>query len=430
VRADRSAVNAWVRETSVGSSSKRNILISNAFADDNRGGAAITIAAIDAILSAFPDARVAAITVGSGTPDRSHRFTRARYPDVDLLLPLVEVPHGPLGGLRAVLRSIRFLFVPPGRSASLAIRRLLEADLVVSKGGYVFVDRQGLRGLLALWLTAFPVILASQYGIPTAIHATTIGPFSHRMSRALNRWILRRATLVLPRDRRSYAEALSLGLDPWRVHEVPDSVFGVTPPARSQRESVAKKLGFEGVRFGSVTVLRGSGSSDVHQRFLANLGRVVQGVLDRGIVDRIAVVVQVDGETSDADISRSFVESVADPRVRLICEDLPPEELIAFYGAGSFTIGCRLHSAIFSLVGGTPAFAFAVSGAKTYGIFESLGLHEFVVPYPQFDGQALGRAIEEVVGAGEAARRAIREVVATAHVAASHIPGLLRPLIG
>jgi colanic acid/amylovoran biosynthesis protein len=429
-RSTRSLMNASVSETSVDHSSERNILISNAFADDNRGGAAITGAAIEAVLSAFPDARVAAITVGSGTPDQSHRFTRARYPDVDILPPLVEVPDGPLGGLRAILRSIRFLLVAPGRSASPAIRRLLEADLVVSKGGYVFVDRQGLRGLLSLWLTAFPVILASQHGIPTAIHATTIGPFGHRSSRALNRWILRRATLVLPRDRRSYAEALSLGLNPRRVREVPDSVFGQTPPARSLCESAAEKLGFQGVRFGTVTVLRGSRSSEAHQQFLTNLASVVRGVLDRGIVDRIAVVVQVDGETSDADTSRSFVDSVADPRVRLVCEDLPPEDLIAFYGAGSFTVGCRLHSAIFSLVGGTPAFAIAVGGAKTYGVFESLGLQGFVVPYPYFDGQALGSMIEEVVGAGEASRRAIREVVATARVAASYIPDLLRPLIG
>jgi colanic acid/amylovoran biosynthesis protein len=419
-----------VPQTSANTTSRRNIVISNVFADDNRGGAAITGAAIDAVLGAFPEARVAAITVAPGMSDRTHRFTRARYPDVDFLTPSIEVPKGALGGLRALMRSVRFLLVRPGPSASPTIHRLLGADLVVSKGGHVFVDRQGIRGLLSLWFTAFPVILAARYGIPTAIHATTIGPFRHKSSRALNRWILRRATLVLPRDGRSHTEALLLGLDPQRVSQVPDSVFSVTPPARKHRESVARKLGFHGVRFGIITVRRGPGSSEVHKQFLANLTRVARSVLDRDIVDRIAVVVQVDGETSDADISRSFVESVADPRVSLVCEDLSPEEMIAFYGAGLFTVGCRLHSAIFSLVGGTPAFSVAVIGAKMHGVFESLGLQEFVVPYPQFDDQALENAIEQVVHKGEASRRAIREAVATARVAAGRIPDLLRSVSG
>jgi polysaccharide pyruvyl transferase WcaK-like protein len=410
---------------------KRRVVIAAGFADDNRGIAALTHAAIEDLRQAFPECRISMIAVENGRQD-AHPFsyTMARHPDIEVLPPLVGIPTGPLGGLRAFFRSLLFLLKRPGK-ASPAIERTLGADLVVCRGGYhSFKDRPGLGGVVSMWLTTFPIILGNRFGIPTVILPSAIGPFRHWPSRLLSGWILGRAALVLVRDQRSYREVLSLGVHPARVVQVPDGVFAHRAPSAAECETVAARLGFGGARFAAMTVRYGSGTPDQVRVFLDNLRAVVRLLLDRGTVDQVAIVVQVDGRfASDAEDSSEFARLVNDPRVRLVTGNLSPDDLVAFYGAAVITIACRLHSSIFSLVAGTPAFCFSMAGTKTEGVFEGLGLADFVVPCPRFDPRVLANAVEKAVNAGESLRGKIRQSITAARAQAERTAGLIRSVI-
>jgi len=394
----------------------RRVVICNVYPDDNRGSSALTAAAIDAARAAFPGCSISLVTVGSGQTEQLYRHTRVRYPDVELLRPPIAVRSGPLDGLAAAARSLRLLLMRPGPTTALTISRILDADLVVSRGGFLFVDHGSVRRLLSLWLTAFPLVLASRFGIPTVVYAATVGPFTHPSWRILVRWILRRLTLVLVRGPRSYQEAISLGLEPARVSEMPDGVFGATPPGAGAGASVAKRFGLLGHRFGAVTIPHGQSPVDQDGTFSQRLAALIRELLGSGVLERMAVVVQVDGSlVSDAGASLELARLVDDDRLTVIRQDLRPEDLIALYGTASLVIGGRLHSAIFSLVAGTPAFAFAMNGTKSADVFESLGLGRFVIPAPTFDPQAVLAATMEVVARGDSMRSEIRRVTSEAH---------------
>jgi colanic acid/amylovoran biosynthesis protein len=401
------------------------------YADDNRGGAALTSVAVDTVRRAFPGSRVSLITlVADAELEQTHRHTTREHPDVELLPAAIPVPSGPLGGLRALLRSGLLLAGLDGRTPTPGTIRVREADVVIGKGGQAFSVRS-LRGLLGFWLTLFPITLASRLGIPTVLYGVTIGPYRRwQPSRALAGLVLRRVSLVMARDARSESEALRLGVPRERVVQVPDTVFALPAPPAELEAEVRARVGLDGVRFGAVTIA--TPLEEDHELFDC-LGHALERLLERGVVERIAVVLQTDGPTtSDARASEAFVRRLGSPRVMLVRDDLSHRELCALYGSAAFTLACRIHSAILSLIAGTPAFPVSRhTTVKADDIFATLGLQRFVVrvegPPEALVATAdrLAESIQETVERGESGREEIREAVtrtrAETEVAVAHL---------
>lgn len=405
---------------------QRTVIVSNIFEDVNRGGAAITAQAIGAVREAYPSCLIAAIRVRDGKAEGSHRHTTKRFPEVELLPPPFVASGRPLGGLAAASRSLLALAVPRYGRTNVVLERLRRAELVVSRGGYIFFQRRGFRDLMSLWLTTFPLMFAARCGIPTVVHAGSVGPFDSRSSRILCGYILRRASLVLPRDAMSFDCCRRLGIRPDRLEQVPDSVFAVDPPSKHVVEEVASRLGITDGSFAALTIQRGPGTEEMEERFLRNLEGLARRLLDDGVVKRLVLAVQVDG---DLPATEEFAERLADPRVSIMRDDLSVEDMIAFYASVSCTIGTRLHSNIFSLLSGTPAFPISISGVKSDGVFRSIGLGSWVLPYPNFSSEDASKLIERVLVSKGAGRDRVTQAVAPAREAASRIPDLIRERI-
>lgn len=382
-----------------------SVVVCNVFGDDNRGGAAITAATVDAVRRAFPAARITLLAVDK--PDdvlrRSHRHTLTAFQDVDVLPASGSRFTGPLAGLRTAVRTLHWLLRPGAAGVPPSLRRVRDADLVVSKGGYVFVDRQGLRSLLSLWVTTFPLTYARRVGVPTVAFATSIGPFHSASSRWLNRFLLRRIDLVLPRDARAYASARALGVPQVRLELVPDSAFALAPPTPEAVER-ARRRHADGARYAAVTV-RLDGPDDP---LLEALSSAVRALLQSGAVTCVLVVDQVSG---DAVHSARLVQNTADPRVRHVADDLAPAGLVELYGGAEIVIASRLHSAIFSLVAGTPTLAVSIDGTKTEGVFESLGLGQNVLSRDSATGERLTALVDLLLKGGADQRAAVQQAV-------------------
>lgn len=407
------------------------VVISNVYADDNRGGAAITSAAIDIVQRTFPGCTVTLVAVGddAGRIPETHRHTLRDHPDVEIVSAAVPALRGPLPAARAAGRALWWL-VAPRRASTPAIRAVREADLVLGKGGQAFRVRSGMSGALALWLAMFPLLYAKRLGIPAAVYGVTVGPFEkHGGSRILTGWILRRLDLVFVRDALSYREAGKLGVKRHRRVAVPDSVLAMEPPSMDAVASIRTRLGLTGASFGAVTVNR-PGPRDSAPLY-GYLEAVLRPLLDDGLVDRVLVVVQTDGSVkSDRGSSQAFVDHMDDPRVTLLHEDLSARDLCALYSAASFTVGGRIHSAILSLVGGTPAYPLLRErGRKADSIFRSVGLEDDVVRLDR-PAEHYAARIAEAVAAGEQRRATVRATVASARDTTwREVPMRLRGLI-
>ncbi len=211
-------------------------MISNVYGDDNRGGSALTQAAIQAVRAAVPGSRITLVAVNGAGSDlaQTHRHTLAANPDVQVVPALVSV-GGRDDGLLAVGLSLVVLALPKVLLRRVpAVAVVARADLVVGKGGQLFRTR-GRRAQLGLWLAMFPLLVAARLGKPTVVYGQAFGPFAGGSGERLSAWLLRRVDLVLLRDDRSVQLAAAPRADGPTGGQVPDTVLVSRPSDRRRR---------------------------------------------------------------------------------------------------------------------------------------------------------------------------------------------------
>ena len=189
------------------------------------------------------------------------------------------------------------------------------------------------------------------------------------------------------------------------------------------RDTVLDRVGLRGRRYAAVTVLEGP-RDDV---FLPALEEVLRLLLNEGTVDKVAVVVQ---STQDLEVTRTFHAHLNDERATLVDEDLSPEELMAIYAGARCVIARRMHSAIFSLVTGTPTFAVVFYGKKVQGVMRSLGLEHYLVDYPVLDVPALTQRIRDALADEVTVRKQNLSAVSGAAQKLEKLPRALAVLAG
>lgn len=357
------------------------VLITNVYGDDNKGGAAITWATIEAVRRAFPGSTQSLLTIStSGELNQSHRHTRACYPDVPMHPPLVTEGRSRLEDAskfaRAGLIHRGFGCVP----------QVDDADLVVGKGGQLFRQRRNRGGVHGLRSAALPLMRASRRGIPAALYSVSLGPFvKGSPSARLVAQILQGLDLVAVRDARSAEEAAFLGVDPSKLELAPDSVFGWPAHTETRDGTPASS---ESSRVGVLT----AGKRPFDEHLIGALKLAINEAFRSGIVDRVSVVVQT---TTDIENARRLVSALDDRRVTVDGADRGPQELMDLYARAQFVVGGRVHSNIFALLGGTPAFPLEPPTlSKARDIFNMLGLGHHVV---RTDDPSAGSTLTELI---------------------------------
>ncbi|MGH9196055.1 MAG: polysaccharide pyruvyl transferase family protein, partial [Acidimicrobiia bacterium] len=268
------------------------IHLGNVFSDMNRGGAAITIATGRAA------ERIGRLTSGTLIPDgrsteQSHPFTTQEFPALDLQATGLVPKHGPARGARAWLRSMMCLLWPSGPVTPRGLTAIRLADVVISKGGYVFVDRASLRSLLSFWQTAFPLIFAARTGATVVTGPTSIGPFAHPIARWVNGIILRSLDLVVARDALSFDEAVRLGVHSDRLALLPDIAFSLAPPTIRDTRLAQEKLKLPALaRYACFVLRHDSGTSDPDGILKAQI-HAARTLVHEDLVDYIVVARQV-----------------------------------------------------------------------------------------------------------------------------------------
>lgn len=357
------------------------IVISNVYSDDNRGGAALTSAAIETARHVLPSAALDLITLidDAGELPKTHRHTLRDHPEVTLRPALIS-RAGRGGSAGALLLSLLLLAIPRAVSRRHPAGALVAgSDLVMTKGGQMFRTRN-ISGCLSLWFAMYPLMLAARHGRPTVVLGQAYGPFAGDKGRGFTGRLLKRCDVLMLRDARSMSLAAEDGLAPPSAVLIPDTVFGLDPPSDDEREAVIERFGLAGVRFGVVTLATRGGEAAFAGKALPVLRQVVRGLLERGAVDALVVSLQTDGPTtSDRAGSEELVRQLDDERVALLDADLSWRELVALYSGAQFVIGGRVHSNIFALLGGTPPFPIDLSTRKAAEIFGGLGLGDRVL---------------------------------------------------
>lgn len=363
------------------------VVISNVYGDANKGGAAITELTVAFARRLLPEARLVLITVPSNGMKQSpsDQHSNNSHNRSVHIPPLLSTP----GGLRTavgLLKGAIALLIPQiFRGSHPGLSEVANARIVISKGGYLFGHRSGVRSILGLVSTSFPLLYAWRLRVPTVAYSTSVGPFSGFIHRWATGLILRRLTVVMVRDSDSEQRAIKLGVMPSRLVLMPDCVFSWRPAIESANASERPSASL-------AVVLREMKSL---RDFLPALESVIVRSHKEGIFSTFQVVVQ---SHEDRPITNQFADrlhslglnaEVADPALD------PPSALLKTYSGSAATISARLHGAIFSMLAGTPAIALSADPSKAEGVMTEVGLRDWVLPLdPDTADDLFNRVVE------------------------------------
>jgi colanic acid/amylovoran biosynthesis protein len=379
-----------------------NVLITNSV-PLNGGDEALLRATLALLRDQFPGCSVKVLC-------KDVEVCRRYHPDLDLDsdLEYIRYPHSVTSQRVFKARTMVNDVVGPAWSAKISRavasegeRRVIghyrQADLVVSSAGGFLHDFYGIEHRL------LGFEMALDLGKPVVILGQSVGPFWKPRSRQRVREVLSRLDAILLREERSRGHLEECGVDSSRTLLGADVAFywrRMAPHLFRVRTGPVRTIGMsfrqwthdgvspeEMARKGSALCRHLLADPDVMVVFLSTC----QGIPE-----------YLDDSHMASAVVRSLPEAMQ-ARCRIDEQRYAPEKLIEIYSGMDAYIGMRLHGAILSMLGGTPAMAIAYE-EKTPGIFAGLGLESFQVDHRESEREWISCAdrflsrIEEIRG--------------------------------
>lgn len=319
------------------------------------------------------------------------------------------------------------------------------ADLLILGGGGLFYDYWGFPADQLLtpdhaglsFYTGF-ALLATLFGKPLAIYATSVGPLRTDDGRRFTRAVFEQADVITVRDRESESVLIGLGVAGERITVAADPAYallaapathidrivdpGVDPIVDPMKGSApdAPLLGVA-VREWTLDV-----DSETWQRELA---RSLDHFVDRhgGTVLFIPFHKTV-GDVSDVEIAERVRGRMRQQeRARILSPEHTPQEISGLIGRCDVLVGMRLHSIIFARTHAVPFVAVSYD-PKVHGALDG-ELTKISIPLPELSTERLDALLEETWSRRTAIKNAMmKEHPALTADAAAH-PAAIRALL-
>lgn len=287
------------------------------------------------------------------------------------------------------------------------IGALAEASLVGDvRGGDSFSDIYGMRRFVYGFFMAATVLLVHGRLVQ---FPQTYGPYKSPLARWMARFLLWRSSAVIARDRESQRVAQELMGSDREVLLSPDVAFSLEvvrpvqielmPPLDGPVPPGVIGLNVNGLMYGGGYA--GKNMFGLKLDYADFLRELVAALL-AGHPGELWIVPHTfapDGDVeSDPEASVKVRDALPDPlqdRVRIVSREYDAQELKGIIGQCDFFIGSRMHSCIAALSQGVPCVGVAYS-MKFAGVFESVGMEEWVVDARELDEEAAVRRVVEL----------------------------------
>jgi polysaccharide pyruvyl transferase WcaK-like protein len=361
----------------------KQILIVNAWHDDNKGDAAITIGTIIEARERWPGCAITVTNMFRPSPPGASRHVAAFAGDSvkhgGSVVPTLGLEGGKFRSgiwalkIAAIWGMIRLGFVPRGLK-----KQIEKYDVVLLCGGSNLYSGGGLEfvGTLRLKQMLLPAVVAARCGKEFRLWGHSLGPFANDGDRALLKSVLSDCEEIWLRESASVAALEEASIDPERISVQRDLAFKLSPDDSTRVKDLISALDGD---FVAIVLRRHPYLAAEHEARLASeLAAWANELVASGSVKHVAVVAHTLGPIAvedDRDAARALAARIGDNAL-LIEDDLSPSELVAFYGASRGTVAVRLHAAILALTGGAPAFAISYFSPKTPGVMALEGLDD------------------------------------------------------
>ena len=385
----------------------KKITLINVHSSCNAGDEALTQVAIDQLREQFPESLVTLIM----NDPTSHRG------DEQTVLSFLSWINHPGG--RPVVRfawlvflclipliTLRFfhnaLYLPFSKDIQKSIKTLIDSDMIVgTPGGYFYSYGKG-RAFIYLSFTMAVAVLA---GKPLYLLPQSYGPLQFARERALARWLLTRARVIMAREPVSLKFLESMGVENPNTYVLPDMAFAFkgTSPASGADWLIGRRinphtdrplLGMTVIDWGAQ--YRGFSNQEKYEEVMAAAIRHFVNEYN----GKVFLFPQSWGPTPAEDDripSKRVADRVPELKSSIIFVDEPLAAglLKSIYGHADIFIGTRMHSNIFAMTGYVPLIAIGYLH-KTIGIARMAGIEKWVANIREIDKQDLNQILDQL----------------------------------
>lgn len=359
-----------------------NIIISNSV-PLNGGDEALLRATVDTLKREFQGCK---IVVLCSKLDMCNRYLSDLYFEMDLDVARMYGLDSFQSKFKYKLRLVLFqifgckfestfsmLFANSSEKKTLKIYK--KSDIIItSAGGYIH-DFYSIKERLHV------MQYASSIGKKVVIFAQSVGPFWKQESKQQIKEVFKGLSAVLVREEKSFNYLKEIGADYPNVQITGDAAFLLHKLLEPQRFLHKPTAGLVAMCFREWPL--GTNELEVTLRKAAKL---CEHILRSDVQKKIIFLSTCQGIENYVDDSKQADKIVAllDKELQARCVvdgkkySLP--DLIAEYAKCESFVGMRLHSAILSMLGGTPAMGLGYED-KTEGIFRQMQLDDYQVFY-------------------------------------------------
>jgi polysaccharide pyruvyl transferase WcaK-like protein len=268
------------------------------------------------------------------------------------------------------------------------IRAVSEADMIGDiRGGDSFSDIYGMQRFLRGFLMELSVILVKGSLVQ---FPQTYGPYKSRLARMLARYLLRRSSTIIARDKLSLNVAQELAGPGKQVVLCPDVAFSLEPvipdtieldpalPAAGGRRHSVLGLNVSGLMY------NGGNIFGLKLNYASFLPALVTALLREHddelwlVPHNFAPAGNVESDPAVSRILRDQLPIELQSRIRIVAKPYDSHEIKGVIGQCDFFVGSRMHACIAALSQGIPCVGVAYS-MKFRGVFDSVGMSEWVV---------------------------------------------------
>lgn len=380
---------------------KKHILIIDCYHDSDKGGQGIIDGTINTLNEVLSEKNIKVdislmyrFSKSDSRFASASRHTSKRFPKYTIYgSPIsTNICDGPLKVIRGISISLIAVFdlLFPSLSRNDSIKAIRKADLIISKGGnfYKSFSNNFLIDLFATLYQTYGLILSIRLNKPLIIMSHSFGPYKTRSSGWLMSRILDKSKYLSCREGISKKILISIGLDQNKINLTPDLAFGCKEFNRlnDRTKEIMLKYNLNSGQYAVITSRHWFFDKDDKSKSRKNYFEVMGKIADylsSQYVEKVILVVHNDGMHSKREddvrpIKAIYKEIVIKSNINIINEDLSFDILAYIYQQSKIIIGTRLHTCIFSLIGGTPAIAISYQH-KVAGIMNMLGLDNYVL---------------------------------------------------
>ena len=254
-----------------------------------------------------------------------------------------------------------------------SVRTYVDSDLVISTGGTYLIENYNLTPSL------YDYRLTQALGKPLVFFTQTLGPFRKEQNVSALKEIFNRSNRIFLRDERSKKNLLEIGVDSGKINLAKDAAFTIDakPESRAPRATGAHPLRIA-ISVRSLRFFDG----DEEQIYL-NYKNSIQAMVIWAVRELNAEVTFLstcqgipEYWTNDAELADEINQSLPDDVKRGVKVDScfrQPLEIVEAYESFDLVIATRMHSAILSLVAGTPVLGVAYE-FKLEELFDQLAM--------------------------------------------------------